>query len=426
MDFLVPKLSATMESAKVLRWLKQPGDKIRSGDALVELETDKAAMEVESPVDGVLGAIVAAEGADVAIGAKLAEIAEAAGSAPAAAAKAAAPPPPSPKAPPPAPPGKAPVPAAPVTAPPAQSVPARPAAASNGAGARILASPLARRLAREQGLDLAALARAKGGRVRKADILAARRSAAVAPTVGLALPPQAAASDGALVPLSPMRARIAETVTVSRQTIPAFTLDRFVSTEAIARAKAAIGPDIERSAGVRLTLTDFFLQALADTLFHHPVMLQRFADAGGRPGSVRGGTVDIGLVVAVDGGMMIPVLPDLGGRSLAEIGIARRDATQRVRSGRLVAGDGAPVPIALSNLSRGGADRFEAIIGPGQSSVLAVGREHDAVAARGGAAVVVTGVHLTLSVDHRLIDGMAGAAFLGQLADRIEFGPWQG
>jgi pyruvate dehydrogenase E2 component (dihydrolipoamide acetyltransferase) len=91
----------------------------------------------------------------------------------------------------------------------------------------------------------------------------------------------------------------------------------------------------------------------------------------------------------------------------------------------LVAGDGAPVAIALSNLSRGGADRFEAIIGPGQSSVLAIGREHDAVVARGGVPVVATGVHLTLSVDHRLIDGVAGATFLGQLADRIEFGPWQ-
>ncbi len=423
MDFLVPKLSATMESAKVLRWLKQPGDRIRSGEPLVELETDKAAMEVESPVDGVLGAIAAPEGVDVAVGGKLGDIAEAAGSAPPAAAKAPAQPPPKE---PPAPAAKR-APASVATTPAAapQSVPAQPAVISKGGPARILASPLARRLAREQGLDLAALARVKGGRVRKADILAARRSAAVAPTVGQLLSPQVAASDGTAVPLSAMRARIAETVTVSRQTIPAFALDRFVSTEAIARAKATIGADIEREAGIRLTLTDFFLQALADTLFHNPAMLQRFADAGGRPGSVRDSTVDIGLVVSVEGGMMIPVLPNLGGRSLAEIGIARRDATQRVRSGRLVAGDGAPVPIALSNLSRGGADRFEAIIGPGQSSVLAVGREHEAVVARGGMPVVVTGVHLTLSVDHRLIDGVVGATFLGQLADRIEFGPWQ-
>lgn len=416
MDFLVPKLSATMESAKVLRWLKQTGDAIKAGDPLVELETDKAAMEVESSVDGTLGAIVAAEGADVAIGAKLAEIVEAGGAPapatkPAAEVKAASP---------------APKPAAAAAAPPTAPAPAKPAAAIPP---RILASPLARRLAREQGVDLAALAAGKSGRIRKADVLAAAGRSAV-PQAAPAAPRLAPAIPAGPVPdgveaLSPMRARIAETVTVSRQTIPAFTLDRFVSTEALATAKAELGPAIERQAGIKLTLTDFFLQALADTLSHNPVMLQRFADAGGRPGSMRDANVDIGLVVAVDGGMMIPVLPDLGGRSLAEIGMARRDATQRVRSGRLVKGDGAPVAIALSNLARGGADRFEAIIGPGQSSVLAVGREHEAVVARGGAPAVVTGVHLTLSVDHRLIDGLVGATFLGQLADRIEFGPWR-
>jgi pyruvate dehydrogenase E2 component (dihydrolipoamide acetyltransferase) len=414
MDFLVPKLSATMESAKVLRWLKQPGDAIKAGDPLVELETDKAAMEVESSVDGVLGTIVAAEGADVAIGAKLAEIVESGGTtAPAtkpAEAKAAAPPPPKPAAP------------AVAAAAPAP-VPAKPAAAIPP---RILASPLARRLAREQGVDLAALAARKSGRIRKADVLAAAgRDGAPLPAARTAPSIPAGPVPEGVEALSPMRARIAETVTVSRQTIPAFTLDRFVSTEAVAAARAELGPAIERETGVRLTLTDFFLQALADTLSHNPLMLQRFADAGGRPGAVRDGSVDIGLIVAVDGGMMIPVLADLGGRSLAEIGMARRDATQRVRSGRLVKGDGAPVAMALSNLARGGADRFEAIIGPGQSSVLAVGREHAAVVARGGAPAVVTGVHLTLSVDHRLIDGIIGATFLGQLADRIEFGPWR-
>ncbi|MBN9020815.1 MAG: 2-oxo acid dehydrogenase subunit E2 [Rhizobiales bacterium] len=422
MDFLVPKLSATMESAKVLRWLKQPGDAIKAGDPLVELETDKAAMEVEAPVDGVLGAIAADEGVDVAIGGKLADIAEAGGSAPApsTAPKPAAPPPPKPSAAPAAPPTAAP---APVPAP--KSPPAAPA--------RILASPLARRLARENGVDLAALASTKSGRIRKADVLAAAGrpvSAALAPSPAAAAPRSAPMIPAGPVPegveaLSPMRARIAETVTVSRQTIPAFTLDRFVSTEAMARAKAELGPELERTSGIKLTLTDFFLQALADTLSHNPVMLQRFAEAGGRPGAVRDATVDIGLIVAVDGGMMIPVLGDLGGRSLGEIGLARRDATQRVRSGRLLKADGAPVPIALSNLARGGADRFEAIIGPGQSSVLAVGREHEAVVARGGQPAVVTGVHLTLSVDHRLIDGVVGATFLGELADRIEFGPWR-
>jgi pyruvate dehydrogenase E2 component (dihydrolipoamide acetyltransferase) len=412
MDFLVPKLSATMESAKVLRWLKQPGDKIKAGDPLVELETDKAAMEVESPVDGVLGAIAAGEGSDVAIGAKLADIAEAGGASAPAAKPAAA------KAPPP--------PAAVVRASAPAPQPPSPPAAAAAIPPRILASPLARRLAREQGVDLAALAHTRSGRIRKADVLAAAgRAAATPPARAIPAPVAVSRPEAGAMPLTPMRARIAETVTVSRQTIPAFSLDRFVSTEAIARARAELGPAIERDAGVKLTLTDFLLQALADTLGHNPAMLQRFADAGGRPASVGQSGVDIGLVVAVEGGMMIPVLADLGGRSLAEIGIARRDATQRVRSGRLTAGDGAPVPIALSNLARGGADRFEAIIGPGQSSVLAIGREHEAVVARGGVPVVATGVHLTLSVDHRLIDGLVGATFLGELADRIEYGPWQ-
>ncbi|MCB1503101.1 MAG: 2-oxo acid dehydrogenase subunit E2 [Bauldia sp.] len=414
MDFLVPKLSATMESAKVLRWMKQPGDAIKAGEPLVELETDKAAMEVESPVDGVLGEIAAAEGADVTVGERLAEIAEAGAAAPAAkkaaSAPAKSPPPPPPK---------------PATAP-------KPAPAVATAPARILASPLARRLAREQGVDLAALAATKTGRIRKADVLAAAggpvRAAApvaTAPARPRPAPALAGPADGTAEPLSAMRSRIAETVTVSRQTIPAFTLDRFASTEAIAAARADFGPGIERAAGVKLTLTDFFLQALADTLGSNPVMQQRFVEAAGRPAAIRHGAIDIGLVVAVEAGMMIPVIADLAGRSLTEIGIARRDAVQRVRSGRLNAGDGAPVPIALSNLSRGGADRFEAIIGPGQSSVLAVGREHEAVVARGGQPAVVTGVHLTLSVDHRLIDGVAGATFLGELADRIEFGPWR-
>jgi len=417
MDFLVPKLSATMEEAKVLRWLKQPGDKIKSGEALVELETDKAAMEVESPVDGVLGAVLAGEGADVAVGAKLAEITEAGGATPAADAK------PPASRPAPAPPGAKAAAAPPPAKPPPQApAPAAPAAASSAPPARVLASPLARRLAREQGVDLAALARTKTGRIRKADVLAARGSGRAVPPPMHAYVP---AASGDVEPLTPMRARIAETVTVSRQTIPAFTLDRFVSTDAVTRAKAELGAAIERDAGVKLTLTDFILQALADALGQNPAMLLRFAEVAGRPGAIRHGAVDVGLVTAVEGGMMIPVLPDLAARSLAEIGIARRDAVQRVRSGRLIAGDGAPVPIALSNLSRGGADRFEAIIGPGQSSVLAVGREHEAVVARGGAPVVTTGVHLTLSVDHRLIDGVVGATFLGQLADRIEFGPWQ-
>src|SRR5262249_44237198 len=143
----------------------------------------------------------------------------------------------------------------------------------------------------------------------------------------------------------------------------------------------------------------------------------RWIEESGRPQRVSPGAVDIGLVVAVESGMMIPVLANLGGRSLAEIARARRDAVQRVRTGRLIAADSASASISLSNLGQSGIDRFEAIINPGQSAILAVGRAHERVIARGGAPAVARGFNLTLSVDHRLIDGVTGATFLGTLAD---------
>lgn len=401
MDFVLPKLSATMDEATVLRWLKQPGDPVKLGEPIVELETDKAAMEIEAPVDGAIGAILAAEGSKVTVGGKLAEINQE-GEAPAKSAE-----PPAAAAPPARP--------ASVSPPPATSaaVPAR----SKAKPQRILASPLARRLASLNGVDLSTLTPGKSGRIRKADVLAAAEARAPAP-VRAATPAESEA-------LSPMRARVAETVSVSRRTIPSFTLDRFVSTEAIAAAKAELGPVIERQTGVRLTLSDFLLQALADSLAAQPTMLSRWAEGAGAAARLTSRSVDIGLIVALENGMVIPVVTDFAGRSLGEVALARRDAVQRARSGRLNAADNTPVAMALSNLSRAGADRFEAIIAPGQSSVLAVGREHENVVARGGAAVVVTGVHLTLSVDHRLIDGMTGATFLGVLADRLEFGPWR-
>jgi len=392
MDFLVPKLSATMETATVLRWLKQAGDKVRMGEPLVELETDKAAIEVEAPADGVLESIVAQEGAELPIGATLGRLSSTSG-APAATAS-------------------APVAAA---APAAPSIPASKPAAPKSAivaqetSTRVLASPLARRLAREAGVDLASLGGA-GQRIRRRDVLAAQDQS-----------PTPKMRGGAL---TPMRQRVAEAVALSRRTIPAFALDRWVESTALERARKELAPAVEHETGIKVTITDLLLQAMADTLAGQPSMLDRWIE--GKSGVMRASstTIDIGLVVAVEGGMMIPVLADLGKLSLAEIARARRDAAQRARAGRLNAVDSQPASISLSNLGKSGIDRFEAIINPGQTSILAVGREHERVIARGGAPVVARGFNLTLSVDHRLIDGVAGAAFLSALADRIEFGPW--
>jgi len=404
MDFLVPKLSATMEQATVLRWLKRPGEPVKMGEALVEIETDKAAMEVEAPVDATLDEVLAPEGAALPIGGLLARLtpigqakAAAAAAGPSFASASATQATPAPAA------------TAPVTAPKPRRVPA---------------SPLARRLASERGLELAALAgTGPGGRVRKRDVLAAATSAPAAVAAAAAHQAPLAPVAGA-VPLTPMRARIAESVALSRRTIPAFALDRWVETTGLDAARALLDPEIERETRVKPTVTDFLLQAMADAIGGVPGITDRLVDGPGGPARLPAASVDIGLVVAVPDGLMIPVLRDLAGRSLAEIAQARQDAVQRVRAGRLSAADSEPPAITLSNLGQGGADRFEAIISPGQSSILAVGRAHERVIARGGAIAIARGVHLTYSVDHRLIDGVRGASFLGLLAERIERGPW--
>jgi pyruvate dehydrogenase E2 component (dihydrolipoamide acetyltransferase) len=399
MDFLVPKLSATMESAKVLRWLKQVGDKVAIGEPLVELETDKAAMEVESPVDATLEAVLAEEGAELPIGGALARLATQAPSREAAETtriELAAPPP---------------------TRETRRAAAGPVGSTETGPPRRVLASPLARRLAQINGIDLAGLAGGEQlGRLRKRDVLAAlaarsgeenRRT----PIAGFA-------------PHSRMRAQIAEAVSLSRRTIPSFVLDRWVETAAIDRVRAALAGETERTNGVKTTFTDFLLFALAAAFAAHPRILDRWGEQDGQVGRIASSAIDIGLVVALDDGMMLPVLRDLGGKPLGEIARARHAAVARVRSGRLLQSDYAPVAFSLSNIGPSGADRFEAIINPGQSSILAVGRRHERAVARSGAVAASTGVNLTLSVDHRLIDGLHGAAFLATLAERIERGPW--
>ena len=430
MDFLLPKLSATMETAKVGKWLKSAGDKVKMGEAILELETDKATMEVEAPADGTLDEVLAEEGAELPIGAVLARL-KTDNDASAAPAKPSGSVPKASEAPKPAQPAAPPAkPAATQKAspPPAQKAP-------SDTGARILASPLARRLARQHDIDLSGLSGSgPHGRIRKRDVMAkadAQPASAArdqtqdqdAPAVAQPVAARGTAASGA-EPLSTMRGQIAASVTQSRQTIPSFVLDRFVETAAIARARAYLGPEAAQSGGVKLTFTDFLLQALADCLSLTPTMLNRYTDEGGVPARVRGGSVDIGLVVAVPDGLVIPVLRDLGGKTLASIAASRQAAVQRARSGRLTQADYAPVAMSLSNIGRSGADRFEAIISPGQTSILAVGREHDKVLPRNGGLGVGSGVNLTLSVDHRLIDGVTGGDFLGSLADRIEQGPW--
>jgi pyruvate dehydrogenase E2 component (dihydrolipoamide acetyltransferase) len=382
-DFLVPKLSATMESAKVLRWLKRVGEAVKEGEPLVELETDKAAMEVEAPVAGLLAAVFASEGAEVAVGAPLASLSGEGDAA-----------------------SDAPIPAMVQAASVAQAATGAPERSKvTSAAPRLLASPYARTLARLHAIDLGALASADPTkRVRAKQVLTEVENSANA---------SASPEPQGFEPLSPMRAQIAAAVALSRRTIPSFVLDRWVETAAIERARAA-------TAGVKPTLTDFLLHACAAALAAHPAILDRWREEGGRIGRVGASRVDIGLVVSLPDGLAIPVLHDLARKTIGEIAALRVAAVERARSGRLLQSDYAPVSFSISNLGKSGADRFEAIVNPGQSGILAVGRRHERVVARSGAIAIAAGVNLTLSVDHRLIDGVAGAAFLETLAGFIE------
>jgi pyruvate dehydrogenase E2 component (dihydrolipoamide acetyltransferase) len=394
MNFLVPKLSATMETVKVVRWLKRAGDRVAMGEPLVELETDKATMEVESPVDATLDAVLGEEGEELSVGAVLARLRTL---------------------------GEATAPSEPnstVTSATAahEAEPGSPT--SQSPAGRILASPFARRLAEVHGTDLARLAAATPfRRIRGRDVIAAIEARDAKEI-------RAAPTSGEFEPLSSVRRQIAEAVTLSRRTIPSFVIDRWVEATAIDRARSALNHRIEQATGAKPTLTDFLLLALAESLSAHPRILDRWHEDNGRVGRMRAPSVDIGLVVAVSDGVMIPALRDLAGKSIDEVAQARQDAVRRARLGRLLQADMGPVSFSLSNLGRSGADRFEAIIYPGQSGILAVGRLHERVVARAGAIAVANGVNLTLSLDHRLIDGILGAQFIDTLAERMACGSW--
>ncbi len=389
-DFVLPKLSATMEEAQVLRWLKQVGDPIALGEPLVEIETDKAALEVEATESGILAEVLVQEGSTAEVGEILARIGGGAEK----------PAPTADRRPPPGPAGAVAPPAAVKTAmPDGVAPPAR--------DGFVAASPSARHHARSLGVDLATV---KGtgprGMITRADIDNAAKKSPDAPAAP------------AIAPLTTTRRRIAEEVSASRREIPAFWLDRWIDA---GNAQKTVSGSSPEAGGDRLTLTDVILSALASVLPHHPAMMQTWV-AGDPPASRRSPSVDIGLIVASQDRLLIPVLKDLHGRSLAEISELRRKAVGAAREGRIPAGMSGGCCISLSNLGRSGADRFEAIIQPDQSSIVAIGRLHERVVPRGGGIIVARGFNATLSVDHRIIDGVAAADFLGAFADAMEAG----
>jgi pyruvate dehydrogenase E2 component (dihydrolipoamide acetyltransferase) len=449
-NILMPALSPTMEKGNLARWLKKEGDKIKSGDVIAEIETDKATMEYEAVDEGTLAKIVVPEGTqDVAVNAVIAvladegeDVAAAASSAkgaPQAAAKPAASSFETPAA-------RAPQDEAKKAAPPTPTPSPRPeegakAPVSKDAGPRastsnrIFSSPLARRLAKESHIDLT---RVQGsgphGRVIARDIEAAKlgkgmRAATGAPAAA-AIPTAASPSDAQIralyqdgsydfVPHDSMRKIIAQRLTLSKQTIPHFYLAIDCQLDALMAARPrlnALAPQ-EGPRAFKLSLNDFIVKALAMALQTVPAANATWTEQG----ILRHRASDIAVAVALEGGgLHTPVIRDAEIKSLSEISNEMRDLAARARSKRLAPHEYQGGSTTISNLGMFGIDRFDAVINPPQASIMAVGRAEKRPVVKDDALKIATVMSVTLSVDHRVIDGALGAELLAAFKAYIE------
>ena len=420
-EILMPALSPTMEEGTLAKWLVKEGDVVKSGQVIAEIETDKATMEFEAVDEGRIGQILVAEGtAGVKVNTAIAVLLEDGEAAGAAVAKPAA--------------------AAPVAA-AAAAVPAPVAVAATApvaSGARVFASPLARRIAKEKGLDLTQVAGSgPHGRIVRADVEGARAVAAVvaappaaaAPAatgpakVALAAGPSAdtvlkmyADRDFTEVPLDGMRRTVAARLTEAKQTIPHFYLRREVRLDALMAFREQLNKGLE-ARGVKLSVNDFIIKASAIALQAVPAANRVWA--GDRMLQLK--PSDVAVAVAVEGGLFTPVLRDAEAKTLSALSAEMKDLAARAKSKKLAPHEYQGGSFAISNLGMMGIENFDAVINPPHGSILAVGAgiKKPAVQADGSIGVA-TVMSMTLSVDHRVIDGALGAEFLKVIVECLE------
>ncbi|WP_041788504.1 pyruvate dehydrogenase complex dihydrolipoamide acetyltransferase [Rhodomicrobium vannielii] len=434
---LMPALSPTMEQGKLAKWLKKEGDKVASGDAIAEIETDKATMEVEAVDEGTIGKIMVAEGTEgVAVNTPIALLLGEGEDAAALKSYGAEPPQPAP--------AKAAQASEPVQVAKVNGAPAA-APQSNGHnghdGGRVFASPLARRIAKDAGLDLAAV---KGtgphGRIVKHDVEeakatgSAKPAAAAAPTQnGGALVPSrlaAAIPDDQIIamyekgtyelrPLDNMRKTIATRLTQATQTIPHFRLFVECEIDTLLEARQRINmrsPKDGQPGAFKVSVNDFIVKALG-------LALQRVPDANAtftERGILLHKASDVGVAVAVEGGLFTPVIRGVERKSLADISNEVKDLAERARKRRLAPHEYQGGTTAVSNLGMFGVDNFDAVINPPHATILAVGRGEKRPVVKGNQIVIATTMGCTLSCDHRVVDGALGARLLQAFKGYIE------
>jgi len=407
-SIVMPALEMAQETGKLLSWRKKEGDAIAKGEPLLDVETDKAVVEIESPADGILAGVKAHAGDVIPVGQTIAwivnpgekppveEASSASGrrmdakSAPAAAA--------------------------------ASNISAAPAAAA-ATSARI--SPKARRLAREHGVDLSRV-RGTGseGEIQADDILAFVASGGS--PVGAAAParnqtPQAEVGDSGSVgtratqTLTQVARLMAERTTQSWTTAPHFFVSREIDAGALLAAREKFGPAIEKDRGVRLSHTDLLVAAVAGALKKHPLVNASWTGDGIRLHP----EVNVGIAMAVEDGVVVAAIPGANSKNLGEIAAMRRDLTERARAGKLRPADITGATFTISNLGMYQVDAFTAIIVAPQAAILAVGRISDRVVPVDGKPGIRPMMTLTLSCDHRVFDGARAALFLNDLAAAI-------
>ena len=411
-NILMPALSPTMTEGTLARWLKKEGDTVKSGDVIAEIETDKATMEVEAVDEGVLGKILVADGtAGVKVNEPIAVLVADGESVPA---------------------GPAPAPAAPkpeAAAPQPQAASAPAPAKGNGhdAGARIFASPLARRMAQQAGIDLGALkGSGPNGRIVKADIEAAQqRGPAAAPAAPAAAPAPVAKPPAApitaphhLVPHSSVRKVIARRLAEAKQTVPHFYASIDVELDALLKLRGELNAKSapEGPGAFKLSVNDLVIKAAAITLRRVPKVNSSFTDEA----TVMFDDVDISVAVSIPDWLITPIIRRADQKGLAAISNEMKELAGRARAGKLKPEEYQGGGFSISNMGMYGVSTFAAIINPPQSAILAVAAGQQRAVVKGGQLAVATVMTCTLSVDHRIVDGALAAEWLAEFKRVVE------
>jgi len=429
-ELLMPALSPTMEEGTLAKWLVKEGDTISSGDLIAEIETDKATMEFEAVDEGVMGKILVAEGTEgvkvndvIAVLLEDGESADDIGAAPAAKAPEAAS-------------ADAGTEAALAGSSDTSAAPAPAPAAPSKDGTRIFATPLARRIAADKGLDLATIAGSgPHGRIVKADVEgaspAATKPAATAAPAPAAAPAATAVASGPStdvvlktyadrpheeVSLDGMRKTIAARLTEAKQSVPHFYLRRDINLDPLLKFRSQLNKQLEER-GVKLSVNDFIIKACALALQQVPEANAVWA--GDR--TLKFERSDVAVAVAIEGGLFTPVLQDADLKSLSALSVQMKDLASRARDRKLAPHEYQGGSFAISNLGMFGINNFDAIINPPHAAILAVGAGvKKPIVGEDGELAVATVMSVTLSVDHRVIDGALGADLLKAIKANLE------